>query len=268
MRFILRQEWKASKKRIKKTSVILAVIILGSAVVNFIAYKTRTSHVTFFGSFLYICSLFILTIGIPVFALARGSGNIRSMLFEDTNYLALLVPCHSYEILGARQIINLLEFIIYFIPGILYLSLLGPTGGLVWNFGKFATNPGYTYWHNVLSLYREFFIINWKWSLQSFCMILVSFAAFQSTINCAFAIYAAFVHSRKTHKFLMAVIIFLLFYIEIRVSTWGLHEILFNRGMIYQSHTTFLWYHLGIFLLFGFLYFVVTSWLLEWVIET
>ncbi|MCI1208689.1 MAG: hypothetical protein LKF96_04520 [Treponema sp.] len=264
MKTVLREEWKAGRARIKITSIVLAVILLGSVLVNVTAYRTGLSHVTFFGSFLYIFSLILGTVGIPVYALVRGSGNIRSLLFDDTNYLLLLLPKRSYVLLGGRQLMNLAEFCIYFIPSLCYLSLLGPTGGLLWNWFGGSLHAGTTYWHNVSALYRELFIEYPAWTVQTFLMVLISFAAVQATLNCAFAIYASFVHSKKPHKFLMALIIFFLFYLEVRVSTWGMNRLLFTRPF-YAEPTAAgaAWFHVGILAAFGTVYFLLTGWLLE-----
>src|SRR5574344_1067419 len=97
MKATFRQEWKASKKRILYTSIVLAAILLGTVLINFIAYKTKSSNITFFGMFLYRIGILAGTIGIPIYALICGSGNIRSLLFSDTNYLMLLIPEHSWN---------------------------------------------------------------------------------------------------------------------------------------------------------------------------
>src|SRR5574344_2742081 len=70
MKATFRQEWKASKKRILYTSIVLAAVLLGTVLINFVAYKTKSGNITFFGMFLYRVGIVFGTIGFPFYGVA------------------------------------------------------------------------------------------------------------------------------------------------------------------------------------------------------
>ena len=253
----LRQEWKASKNRIVYTSAIIAIILLGASLANFIAYQTQSNHLTFFGMTMYIIGMFSVW-AIPVYALSRGSGNIYFMLFGDTSYLALLVPERSYKLLAAKQLVNLGEFVLYAIPAAIYLSFMGPTAGLLFRdvfagFVPFATNPGVSYWQNVQNIYYWIFAEHLLDLLQYWARLMILFVSIQATFNCAFALYSAFIHTKKANGFLISVILFFLFYIPLRVT-------FINVG---GSAMSSFWNHFLRYVIFAAMYFALTGWLLE-----
>lgn len=268
MKSTLKQEWKASKPRILYTSLVLAIILLGAALVNFIAYQTKSDHISFFGMFMYGVGIFC-TFAIPVYALIRGSGNLRPLLFSDTNYLMLLVPEHSYTLLLAKQLVNLAEYLIYAIPSAFYLSFMGPTAGLVMHSTAggmlYDTNPGTTYWQNVKDIYRYTFVENWLSIIQLAAMAIILFAVLQAAINCAYALYSAFIHTKKPNRFLILIILFFLFYIPIRLGFLGIDSIQYRINGL--SSTTILWNYIWRFAVFGAAYFGLTGWLMENKIE-
>lgn len=267
MKATFRQEWIAGKNRMIYTSLVLAVVLLGAALVNFTAYQTKSDHLTFFGIFMYLIGLFIGTIGIPIYALSRGCGNIRSLLFSDTNYLMLLIPEHSWNLLGAKQLINLVEFVIYAIPSAVYLSFLGPTAGLImhttFNGITVTVDPGITYWENVKKIYQYVFVDHGFVTLQYVAAVIILFFVLQSAINCAYAIYSAFIHTKRPNRFLIAVIIFLLFYIPIRLGFLGME----NFALYSSNASIMLWNYLWRFAAFGIGYFILAAWLMEYKIE-
>ncbi|MBP3710505.1 MAG: hypothetical protein J6I73_08925 [Treponema sp.] len=253
----LRQEWKASKNRIAYTSAVIAIVLLGAALTNFIAYQTQSNHVTFFGMTMYVIGMLGLW-AIPIYALARGSGNIRFMLFGDTSYLMLLVPERSYALLAAKQLINLAEFAIYAIPAAIYLSFMGPTAGLIFKelftiLIPFETDLGVSYWENVRSIYHWVFVEHFFDMLQYCARLVILFVSAQATFNCAFALYSAFIHTKKPNGFLILVILFFLFYLPLRITFIGI------EGNAMSSF----WNHLLRYVIFAAVYFAATSWLLE-----
>lgn len=267
MKATFRQEWKASKKRILYTSIVLAAVLLGTVLINFVAYKTKSSNITFFGMFLYRIGILAGTIGIPIYALICGSGNIRSLLFSDTNYLMLLIPEHSWNLLGTKQLLNIAEYLIYAIPAAFYLSFMGPTLGLVMqgevNGFQIGNATSSTYWESVKYIYHFVFVDHLAVSLQYVAACIILFFVLQSAVNCAYAIYSAFIHGKKPNGFLIAVIIFLLFYIPIRLGFLGM-----NNFHLYGDNASLqLWNYLWRFALFGAAYFGVTAWLMEKKIE-
>ena len=267
MKATFKQEWKAGKQRILYTSIVLAAVLLGTVLINFVAYKTKNGNITFFGMFLYRVGIVFGTIGIPIYALARGSGNIRPLLFSDTNYLMLLIPEHSWTLLGAKQLLNLAEYIIYALPAAFYLSFMGPTLGLVMqgqiNGMAIGNATGGTYWESVKHIYQFVFVDHLAVSLQYALACVILFFVLQSAINCAYAIYSAFIHTKKPNRFLIAVIIFLLFYIPIRLGFLGM-----NHFQLYSDNASAaLWNYMWRFALFGACYFGITAWLMEKKIE-
>jgi hypothetical protein len=266
MKATFKQEWKSSENRILYTSLVLAVVLLGAALANFIAYQTKSDHVTFFGMFMYGTGMFC-TFAIPIYALAKGSGNIRPLLFSDTNYLMLLVPEHSWTLLLAKQLINLAEYVIYALPAAIYLSFMGPTAGLVmhstFNGVIYDTNPGASYWENVKQIYKYAFVDNWSGTLQIALISVVMFVVLQAAINCAYAIYSAFIHTKKPNRFLILVILFFLFYIPIRLGFLGIDSMHLD-GL---SSAWKLWNYVWRFSVFGVVYFALTAWLMENKIE-
>jgi len=267
MKATFKQEWKAGKKRILYTSIVLAAVLLGTVLINFIAYQTKSGNITFFGMFLYKIGIVAGTIGIPVYALVRGGGNIKSILFGDTNYLMLLIPEHSWALLCAKQILNLAEYIIYAVPAAFYLSFMGPTLGLVMktNINGFSVNGGsmQTYWNSVKQIYKFVLVKNLADTLQYAAACIILFFVLQSAINCAYALYSAFIHTKKPNPFLIGLIIFLLFYIPMRVGFLGMQ----NFTLYGNNASANLWNYLWRFAVFGACYFALTSWLLEKKIE-
>lgn len=266
MKATFKQEWKASRPRILYTSIVLAIVLLGAALTNFIAYETQSNHVTFFGMFMYGVGIFC-ALAIPVYALVRGSGNLRPLLFSDTNYLMLLVPEHSYTLLIAKQLINLAEYLIYVLPAAVYLSFMGPTAGLVMhtriNGVVYSSNGAETYWQSVRQLYKYVLVDNWAGTLQILAMGIILFVVLQAAINCAYALYSAFIHTKKPNKFLILVILFFLFYIPIRLGFLGIDQVRFE-GL---DSAGLCWNYIWRFAAFGAAYFGLTGWLMENKIE-
>jgi hypothetical protein len=268
MKATFKQEWKASKSRILYTSLVLAIVLLGAALTNFIAFQTQSNHVTFFGMFMYSVGIFC-TLAIPIYALIRGSGNLRQLLFSDTNYLMLLVPEHSYTLLLAKQLINLAEYLIYVIPAAFYLSFMGPTAGLsmhtTLNGILYNANPGSTYWESVKSIYKYVFVDNWAGILQLLAMAIIMFTVLQAAINCAYALYSAFIHTKRPNKFLILVILFFLFYIPIRLGFLGIDQVKYHIQNL--NSAVIFWNYIWRFAVFGIVYFFLTGWLMENKIE-
>jgi len=265
MKTVLRQEWRASKKRIFIASAVLAAIMGFCILINVFAYYTKAKHISGFGSLLYMLCLQLATWGVVVFSLTKGSGNLHTVLFKNTNYLMLTVPKRSWILMGGKILMNLFEFIIYAIPSAIYLSFLGPTGEFLF----FHTNSifitkfessGTSYWYNVKMLYKTVFD-NLGQSLQILLSIVIIFVVIQVFFNMAFAIFASFIKSKKKHSILMSVIIFFMFYIPIKVSS-SLYDTFFAHTASPQILAT-----VAIMVLFAVVYFVLTSWLMENKIE-
>lgn len=268
MKATLKQEWKASRARILYTSAVIAIVLLGASLTNFIAYQTQSNHLTFFGVVMYIIGM-ISVLCIPLYALLRGCGNLRSLLFSDTNYLMLLVPAHSYTQLGAKQLVNLAEYVIYAVPAALYLSFMMPSLGvlLYTEFGTTFPNidPGVSYWENVKAIYHFVFAEHLGSVLQFFVWSIISFVVWQAGINFAYALYSAFIHTKRPNKFLILVILFFVFYIPIRLGFFGLNygfSSSFSDDGTVNGAAVF-WNHAMRFAVFGAMYFLATGWLLE-----
>jgi hypothetical protein len=266
MKATFKQEWKASRSRILYTSIVLAVVLLGAALTNFIAYGTQSNHVTFFGMFMYGVGIFC-ALAIPIYSLVRGSGNLRPLLFSDTNYLILLVPEHSYTLLLAKQLTNLAEYLIYALPSAVYLSFMGPTAGLVMRtrINGVVYNPSgsSTYWQSVRQIYKYVLVDNWAATLQILAMAVILFVVLQAAINCAYALYSAFIHTKKPNRFLILVILFFLFYIPIRLGFLGIDRVQFQS----LDSAKLFWNYIWRFAVFGAAYFGLTGWLMENKIE-
>ncbi len=270
----LKQEWKASRLRILYTSAVIAMVLLGAVLVNFIAYQTRSDHLSLFGMILYFIGFCCIGI-IPLYAVLRGSGNIQPLLFGDTGWLALLVPERSYVQLGARQLINLAEYVIYMLPALLYLSFMAPTAGLLFHgafseYLPFALNPGMSYIENIKQLYRFAFAEHFLELVQFGIMGIISFASWQAMFNFAMALYAAFIRTKKPNKFLIAVIIFFLFYFPMRIGTLGFDNDVSDMvrdSSFYGAVLRYSWNHTLRYAIFGAVYFLATGWLMEHKIE-
>ncbi|OJF77362.1 MAG: hypothetical protein BKP49_02545 [Treponema sp. CETP13] len=272
MKTVLRQEWRASKKRIGMTSIVIAGIMLFTILVNLFSYYAQDIHVFGFGKLLYIMCLIIAPWGISLFTLIKGSGNLHSILFKDTNYLVLTLPVHSWVLMGGKMLMNLFEYFIYAVPAAIYLSFLGPTGEFLFfrntingfnfsfNSGAEVTNTGTSYWYNVKMIYKTV-LENWQNILQIGLILIILFIVVQIFFNMAFAVYGTFIKTRKRHIFLMALIVFLIFFIPIRCSSAMVMYLSLNN--ILPETSAFV----GVMLAFAFLYFVLTSWLIEKKIE-
>ena len=274
MHATLKQEWKASRLRILYTSAVIAMVLLGAVLVNFIAYQTRSDHLSLFGMVLYFIGFCCMGI-IPLYALVRGSGNMQPILFGDTGYLSLLVPERSYAQLGARQLVNLAEYVIYMLPALLYLSFMGPTAGLLFHgaFSEYlplALNPGMSYIENIKQLYRFAFAEHFLELVQFGIMGIISFASWQAMFNFAMALYSAFIRTKKPNKFLIVVIIFFLFYFPMRIGTLGFDNDVSDMvrdSSFYGAVLRYSWNHTLRYAIFGAVYFLATGWLMEHKIE-
>jgi len=274
MQATLKQEWKASRLRILYTSAVIAMVLLGAVLVNFIAYQTQANRLSVFGMILYFIGFCCIGI-IPLYAVLRGSGNIQPLLFGDTGWLALLVPERSYVQLGARQLINLAEYVIYMLPSIIYLSFMAPTAILLFQstfseYLPFAVNPGMSYVECIRQLYRFVFTEYFFELLQLFAMSLLSFMTWQATFNFACALYAAFIRTKKPNMFLIVVIIFFLFYFPLRVGTLGFDADITDmvrHASVYTSLLHYSWNRTLRYAIFGAVYFLATGWLMEHKIE-
>ena len=274
MQATLKQEWKASRLRILYTSAVIAMVLLGAALINFIAYQTRSDHLSLFGMAMYFIGFCCMGI-IPLYALVRGSGNMQPILFGDTGWLALLVPERSYAQLGARQLVNLAEYVIYMLPALLYLSFMAPTAGLLFHgafseYMPFSVDPGMSYVESIKQLYRFVFAEHFLELLQLGAMGVISFASWQAMFNFAMALYSAFIRTKKPNKFLIVVIIFFLFYFPMRIGTLGFDTDVSDmvpNSSLYGTMLRYAWNHTLRYAIFGAVYFSATGWLMEHKIE-
>ncbi|MGI5116105.1 hypothetical protein [Treponema sp. SP13] len=274
MQATLKQEWKASRLRILYTSAVIAMVLLGAVLVNFIAYQTKSDHLSLFGMTMYFIGFCCMGI-IPLYALVRGSGNMQPILFGDTGWLALLVPERSYAQLGARQLVNLAEYVIYMLPALLYLSFMAPTAGLLFHgafseYLPFSVNPGMSYVESIKQLYRFAFAEHFLELVQFGIMGIISFASWQAMFNFAMALYSAFIRTKKPNKFLIVVIIFFLFYFPMRIGTLGFDNDVSDMvrdSSFYGAVLRYSWNHTLRYAIFGAVYFLATGWLMEHKIE-
>lgn len=274
MQATLKQEWKASRLRILYTSAVIAMVLLGAVLVNFIAYQTKSDHLSLFGMTMYFIGFCCMGI-IPLYALVRGSGNMQPILFGDTGWLALLVPERSYAQLGARQLVNLAEYVIYMLPALLYLSFMAPTAGLLFHgafseYLPFSVNPGMSYVESIKQLYRFVFVEHFLELVQFGIMGIISFASWQAMFNFAMALYSAFIRTKKPNKFLIVVIIFFLFYFPMRIGTLGFDTDMSDMvrdSSFYGAVLRYSWNHTLRYAIFGAVYFLATGWLMEHKIE-
>ena len=270
----LKQEWKASRLRILYTSAVIAMVLLGAVLVNFIAYQTKSDHLSLFGMTMYFIGFCCMGI-IPLYALVRGSGNMQPILFGDTGWLALLVPERSYAQLGARQLVNLAEYVIYMLPALLYLSFMAPTAGLLFHgafseYLPFSVNPGMSYVESIKQLYRFAFAEHFLELVQFGIMGIISFASWQAMFNFAMALYSAFIRTKKPNKFLIVIIIFFLFYFPMRIGTLGFDtdvSDMVRDSSFYGAVLRYSWNHTLRYAIFGAVYFLATGWLMEHKIE-
>ena len=274
MQATLKQEWKASRLRILYTSAVIAMVLLGAVLVNFIAYQTQATRLSVFGMILYFIGFFCAGI-IPIYAMIRGSGNIQPLLFGDTGWLALLVPERSYAQLGARQLVNLAEYVIYMLPALLYLSFMAPTAGLLFHgafseYMPFSVDPGMSYVESIKHLYRFVFAEHFLELVQFGAMGVISFASWQAMFNFAMALYSAFIRTKKPNMFLIVVIIFFLFYFPMRIGTLGFDSDVSDMvrdSSFYGAVLRYSWNHTLRYAIFGAVYFLATGWLMEHKIE-
>ena len=274
MQATLKQEWKASRLRILYTSAVIAMVLLGAVLVNFIAYQTKSDHLSLFGMTMYFIGFCCMGI-IPLYALVRGSGNMQPILFGDTGWLALLVPERSYAQLGARQLVNLAEYVIYMLPALLYLSFMAPTAGLLFHgafseYLPFSVNPGMSYVESIKQLYRFAFAEHFLELVQFGIMGIISFGSWQAMFNFAMALYSAFIRTKKPNKFLIVVIIFFLFYFPMRIGTLGFDNDVSDMvrdSSFYGAVLRYSWNHTLRYAIFGAVYFLATGWLMEHKIE-
>ena len=274
MQATLKQEWKASRLRILYTSAVIAMVLLGAALINFIAYQTRSDHLSLFGMAMYFIGFCCMGI-IPLYALVRGSGNMQPILFGDTGWLALLVPERSYVQLGARQLVNLAEYVIYMLPALLYLSFMAPTAGLLFHgafseYMPFSVDPGMSYVESIKQLYRFVFAEHFLELVQFGAMGVISFASWQAMFNFAMALYSAFIRTKKPNMFLIVIIIFFLFYFPMHIGTLGFDtdvSDMVRNSSFYGAVLRYSWNHTLRYAIFGAVYFLATGWLMEHKIE-
>lgn len=262
---VMRQEWRASVPRIKKTSIAIAAIMLGAALVNVGAYTTRLSALTFFCIATYIAA-FVCCAAIPIYALIAGGGNIRKMLFGQSAPLMLLVPVRAATMLLGKQIVNLAEYLIYAVQSFCYLLIMAPTSVFMWwALTESIPNPidVTDYWRCVAEFFGTIFRVERRGSANITLMCIVAFVAVQATLNCASAIYSAFIHTQKAqgkpHRFIMVVIIALLFYIPLRVGTLGIDRIIIER----LDYVYLVWPYMARLCVFAAVYFALTAYLIE-----
>lgn len=269
MKAVLKQEWKASVPRILYTSAVITLVMLGAVLLNIIAYQTRNQKISSLGVLFYFLSI-VVFIAISWFAWFRGAGNIRSLLFSDTNYLMLLVPRRSFILLGGKQLVSLAEYLIYVVPAFFYILLLMPTAGLNSNFvlnnlvQDLPFDPGLSYIENIKKVFHFTFIAHTKEMFIIFLISIIGFFTFQAALNCAYTIYGAFIKMKKPNKFLILVILFLLYHIPIQVSSSNLSQKYITFS--YSEWNNALMFILKLFL-FGVLYFSISSYLIEKKIE-
>lgn len=263
---VVRQEWLASRARIARSSIALASVMLGAAVINIVSYLTR-ANLTFFCVAVYFAAL-VCFVAVPIYAIVKGSGNIYPVLFGDTAPLALLVPVRAAVLLAGKQLVNITEYLIYAIPSFIYLLLMTPTSTFL--FRAFYPEDRYhigVYWDTTKEFFHNVFCVDWMATLHIALLCIAEFIAVQATLNCAAAIYCAFVRASKTQRrpsrIIMFVIIVLLFYLPIRVGTLGIeHARIDIPSFAYRA-----WPYMARQCVFAAAYFALTAYLMEKKVE-
>lgn len=263
---VARQEWLASRQRIVRSSIVLASVMLGAAAVNIASYLTHAS-LTFFCAVSYIAA-FVCFAGVPIYSIVKGSGNIHPVLFGETAPLALLVPVRAATLLAGKQLVNAAEYVIYAVPSLVYLLLMTPTGTFLFRvlFPADRYHIG-VYWDTTKEFFNNVFIVERLATVHIALLCIVFFVSAQAVLNCAAAIYSAFVRGSKSQKrpskLIMFLIIVLLFYLPARLGTLGIE----NANIGAPAFAYRAWPYMARLVIFAAVYFALTAYLMEKKIE-
>jgi len=214
---VIKQELKACRRRWFPVCIALFSFYILCILVNIIGYNTQNFVFKKVGIVLYVLSIFIGLFGVTIFSLFAGSGNMYRVLMSDENYLNLLVPRRSYEIVGGRMIVNLIEVTSYLIISCLLLSFIGPLASIIWkgtdvfsSFGIKIYDINDNYWTCVKGFYNAVFVVYLDKAIQLLVIYLISFSCGQVVLNFTFTLYVVLIRNKKK-KILMFILLVVIF---------------------------------------------------------
>lgn len=279
MKSVIRQEWKMRSRTIAWVSGILAILNIIMIISNGIAIINPTSKTRFAANMMMSISAIIDTFGILGWTILKGAGNMQTMLFGDTGYLFMTLPKKSYILLIGKTLVGLIEFVIYAFQSCVYmLVLLAQSGGKMIDetdveiiadgvaMSSAGGDPiigdviaGNGFFGRLGTILNHLFTEHLTDLLNAIGLCIVVFILIQIVINCAMTVYASFCKNRRFSKLLMVLILFFLMWISIKITGSVLDVAHFRI----TENIAQLWVPVGIFTLFGAVYFTGTFLLYE-----
>lgn len=268
MKSVIKQEWKMRSRSILWASGVLLLLNVIMYICNGVVMVNPTSKTRFMADMFMSIAMTVDTFGVLIYTLCAGAGNMRSMLFSDTGYLMMSLPKNSFVLIAGKMLTGLFEFLIYCVHFCVYvLILLAQTSGTSFTdvetseSGVIISNAiaGNGFWGRLGTILKDVFTEHLPECLNFVGMVIVCFVLLEIVYNCAITVYTSFCKNRRFTKLLLLVILFLMIWLAGKVTSNVIGAANFD---IFDNFTR-LWLPIGIFSVFGAVYYVITCLLYE-----
>lgn len=240
---VLKQEFFIHKKNMLIMSIFIVALYVGCGILyglNNVFSDSEALDDTFAMWFGF--SFSIGTFGALFIALIKGAGSMNDILFKDTGTLMKTIPVNSWSLIGGKMLIGLLEFVFYAILFVIFMAICAlcevSADNIHINFDFADIVP------EILTLC---------------CAVVLGFVILQSIINLALTLFATFGRKSRFSKFIIGLMIYLLFYATMR--TIGAFLDVINFELL--NDILDVWIPLGIFTVVGGVFYAITCVLYE-----
>ena len=240
---VLKQEFFIHKKNMMIMSIFIVALYVGCGILyglNNVFSDSEALDDTF--AMWFGMSFSIGTLGAFFIALIKGAGSMNDILFKDTGSLMKTIPVNSWTLIGGKMLIGLLEFVFYAILFVIFMAICAlcevSSNNIHINFDFVDIVP------EILTLC---------------CAVVLGFVILQSIINLALTLFATFGRKSRFSKFIIGLMIYLLFYATMR--TIGAFLDVINFELL--NDILDVWIPLGIFTVVGGIFYAITCVLYE-----
>lgn len=240
---VLKQEFFIHKKNMLIMSIFIVVLYVGCGILyglNNVFSDSEALDDTFAMWFGF--SFSVGTFGAFFVALIKGAGSMNDILFKDTGTLMKTIPVNSWSLIGGKMLIGLLEFVFYAILFVIFMTFCA-----------------------LVEVSTEDVHINFDFTdivpqiLTLCCAVVLGFLILQSIINLALTLFSTFGRKGRFGKFIIGLMIYLFFYATMRIIGAFLDVIDFHL----LNDILDVWVPLGIFTIFGVIFYAITCVLYE-----
>ena len=225
------------------------ILYVGWFIWDGLANITHNETIEYIGVTWAVVTMLAGTIGVFFAVLTKGSGSMEDILFKDTAILMKTIPVSSWTLIGGKLLIGLFEFLLYsflFILFVLVVCLL--------NHAKI--------WADLVAL--EIYILDYIPEILTLLSgIIIGFLVLQCAINFILILFKMFAQNHRFRKILLGLVLSILFIISSYFVGYVMGTYFKIVDFDFQENFLLLWIPLGIYTIFGILFYVISCILYE-----